>query len=213
MSKFITFEGIDGAGKSTQTKLLAQRLESYGVSAKKTFEPGATVLGVILRKILLGDLRPAHEMDPHAKACLFLADRTQHLADVIEPALEEGMWVICDRYIDSQYAYRMAEGMSHHDLRLLDAACPPRIPDLTFLLEIGAAKSIIRTFERDGHDPQDGEERHPFPGYLDKVALVYGILADLPDNRNRVVRVDAERPQDQIIEDVWRHVRHRLLEA
>jgi len=105
VNKLITFEGVDGCGKSTQLKLAADWLKQRGEQVVTTFEPGDTALGKEIRKLLLaGDYVPV----PEAELLLFLADRAQHVREVIRPALDAGGWVLCDRYSDSTLAYQLA---------------------------------------------------------------------------------------------------------
>lgn len=131
--KFITFEGIDGAGKTTQINALHAFLEENGVTVVRTREPGGTPLGEKIREMLLHD-----EMDVTAETLLFFASRAQHLAQVIRPALEKGAWVLSDRFTDATYAYQVGgknydpvkvetlEAIVHGDLQ----------PDCTVLFDI-----------------------------------------------------------------------------
>ncbi|ATX82091.1 thymidylate kinase [Mariprofundus ferrinatatus] len=105
MNRLITFEGVDGCGKSTQLALAAKALKSQGEKVVTTFEPGDTPMGKKIRKLLLsGKYVPV----PEAELLLFLADRAQHVCEVIQPALASGAWVLCDRYSDSTLAYQLA---------------------------------------------------------------------------------------------------------
>jgi len=114
VNRLITFEGVDGCGKSTQLQRAAAWLRMRGCEVVTTFEPGDTALGKSLRGLLLGgDAMPVAE----AELLLFLADRAQHVREVIRPALTSGAWVLCDRYSDSTLAYQLAAR------RLDDGAC------------------------------------------------------------------------------------------
>jgi len=140
---FITFEGIERCGKSTQTKLLAEWCRKKGYDCIATREPGGTPLGERLREIVLDS---AFAVEPLAELFLFLAARVQHIHDVIEPALSRGQWVICDRFADSTLAYQSC-GRGLSDDLLLDLnsrATRDLAPDITFVLQMNS---------HDGLDP------------------------------------------------------------
>ena len=131
---FVTLEGLDGSGKTTQARLLGARLEAEGVEVVSTREPGGTPLGEEIRTLVLH----GGEVAPWAEAALYAASRAQHVEQVIRPALERGATVICDRYVDSSVAYQgIARGLGLE--RVLDlnlAAVGGLMPDRTILLEI-----------------------------------------------------------------------------
>lgn len=140
---FITFEGIDGVGKSTQVELLIAHLESLGKTVCRTHEPGGTELGVEIRHLLL---HRKGEVTPRAEALLYAADRAHHVATKIRPALERGEVVVSDRYMDSSIAY---QGSGRHlgfdQIRELSLfAANGLLPDLTVLLDLDAAKAQAR---------------------------------------------------------------------
>lgn len=140
---FITFEGIDGVGKSTQADLLESFLKDKGRKVIRTFEPGGTELGQEIRHLLLhrkGDVAPRSE------ALLYAADRAHHVATKIRPALAEGSVVISDRYFDSSVAYQgAARELSVEDVRKISLwAVDNLIPDLTVLLDLSAEKAMAR---------------------------------------------------------------------
>ncbi|MRX06348.1 dTMP kinase [Pseudoduganella sp. FT25W] len=133
MGKFITFEGIDGAGKSTHIAFVADYIKQRGVELVSSREPGGTPLGEKLREIVL------HEtMDLETEALLVFASRREHLAQVIEPALKRGAWVISDRFTDSTFAYQGGgRGMSLAKLEALEQWVHPALqPDLTLLFDV-----------------------------------------------------------------------------
>jgi dTMP kinase len=134
---FISFEGIDGVGKSTQADLLEQYLTGLGKKVLRTLEPGGTDVGVEIRKILL---HHRGELAPRAEAALFAADRAHHVASKIRPALERGEIVITDRYFDSSVAYQGAgRELSTEEVRNLSLwAIGGLLPDLTVLLDLPA---------------------------------------------------------------------------
>ncbi|MDO5711966.1 MAG: dTMP kinase [Micrococcales bacterium] len=141
--RFLAFEGGDGAGKSTQVELLAHWLRRWGLTALTTCEPGGTPLGVVLRELLL---HSGHNLSPRAEALLFAADRAQHVAHLVQPALSAGDWVITDRYVDSSIAYQGAgRRLDGAQIAQLSAwATDGLTPDLTVLLDVpthvGAAR-------------------------------------------------------------------------
>jgi dTMP kinase len=144
VSLFVTFEGPDGAGKSTQVSLTASRLENAGCQIVVTREPGGTPLGERVRSVLLD---PGESpMVPRAEALLMTAARAQHVSEVIEPALNRGAIVLCDRFVDSTLAYQGAgRGLPIEELRSLQTfAIDALQPDLTILLDIPARAGIER---------------------------------------------------------------------
>ena len=140
---FITFEGIDGCGKSTQAKLLADNLKRRGLRVVLTSEPGSTKLGRNLRKILL---TPGSKVGKVAELFLFEADRAQHVSEVILPALVDGAVVICDRYSDSTRAYQgIGRGLGVSLVDLLDQVATGNVyPDLTVLLDMAPERGVGR---------------------------------------------------------------------
>ena len=196
---FVTFEGIDGSGKSTQAQLLAHRLEADGHEVVLTREPGGTELGERIRELLLhGD-----DMTPWAEALLYAASRAQHVAEVVRPALERGAWVVCDRYLDSSVAYQgVGRGLGLD--RVLDlnlAAVGGLLPDRTFLLEL-AVRELPERLAGD-HDRLEREAEH----FHARVAEGYRELASrYPD---RVAVLDAGLPAETLAEEVYGSLRVR----
>lgn len=190
---FITLEGLDGSGKTTQARLLGARLEAEGTEVVLTREPGGTPLGEEIRNLLLhgGDVAP------WAEAALYAASRAQHVEQLIRPALARGATVICDRYVDSSVAYQgIARGLGLE--RVLDlnlAAVGGLMPDRTILLEIGVAEAASRM----SHD-LDRIEREG-DGFRDRVAAAYRDLAQrFPA---RYVTVDGAAPPETIAEEIY----------
>ena len=131
--RLITLEGIDGAGKSTQIEVIAERLRASGADLVITREPGGTALGEALREVIL------HQpMTPRAETLLVFAARAEHLAEVIEPALAAGRWVLCDRFTDATFAYQGGgRGVKHDDIAALEQWVHPNLqPDLTLLFDV-----------------------------------------------------------------------------
>ncbi len=158
---FISFEGVDGAGKSTQVAALAAALRSDGHEVLTVREPGETAVGEVIRGLLL---RPAAApLDPWAEALLFVAARAQLLAETVLPALMRGVVVIADRYVDSTLAYQGGgRGLDPRSLRALHrAACGDVWPDLTLLLDLPPGAADRR--RRDSQLPLDRMELSPRP--------------------------------------------------
>ena len=139
--RFITFEGIDGAGKSTQLGFIEQALRDAGIDLVRTREPGGTPLAETLRELILGT-----PMQPDTETLLVFAARAEHLATVIRPALARGCWVLCDRFTDATYAYQAGgRQLSEARIAALEAWVHPDLqPDLTFLVDVPPAVAAQR---------------------------------------------------------------------
>jgi dTMP kinase len=146
--KFITFEGLDGTGKSTQMRKLAAALRAAGHKVTETREPGGTATGEKIRRVLLDSA--THNLSPMAEMALMFASRAQHIAEVIQPALDRGQIVLCDRFTDSTEAYQGSGRKlgSGTVLELHRILCGNLQPDLTILLDSDPAKSIGRARNR-----------------------------------------------------------------
>jgi dTMP kinase len=196
---FVTFEGIDGSGKSTQARLLRERLEADGHEVVLTREPGGTALGERIRELLLhGD-----DMTAWAEALLYAASRAQHVAEIVRPALERGAWVVCDRYVDSSVAYQgVGRGLGlERVLELNLAAVGGLMPEHTVLLELDPAHLSNRLAgEHDRLEREDGD-------FHARVASGYRELAArFPE---RYVVLDASRAPELIAEEVYGALRVR----
>lgn len=143
--RFITFEGIDGAGKSTHLDFLCELVRAKGHEAERTLEPGGTAFGRRLREVVLGEPAPAL-----AEALAMFAARSAHVEALIEPALAAGRWVVCDRFSDSTYAYQCGgRGLDAGLVRRLEEIAHPGLqPDLTFLFDIDPATAARRQAAR-----------------------------------------------------------------
>jgi len=208
--KFITFEGPEGSGKSTQVKLLAERLNEQGKQVVCTREPGGTAIGEAIRNMLQHD-DVGEELDERAELLLFAASRAQLVRQNILPALEKGIWVVCDRFIDSTMAYQgYARGLSVDTLeRINEFAICGRRPDLTLLLDIDVDVGFQRLDKRytDSAESHDRFEREARDFHLRVCDGYYKLAAREPD-RFRIV--DGNRSIDEIASDVWLAVQGAL---
>ena len=186
---FITFEGVDGSGKSLMLKLAAQKLRACGYDVLCTMEPGGSPLGRQLRQIILDS--PYGSVDPRGELLLYAADRALHVSKVIQPALAAGRIVLCDRYIDSSYAYQGGgRSIETEDIRRLnDFAAYGLLPDVTFLLDLPAAEALSRL-----HGPKDRIEQEDL-SFFENIAAAYRRLAESEKERFHVI--DATRSIDE----------------
>lgn len=203
--RFITFEGGEGAGKSTQIRRLAARLETAGLAVVCTREPGGTPAAEAIRQFILGGRATA--MGPEGEALLFAAARADHVANVIRPALERGNWVLCDRFTDSTRVYQGVEGgVATETLDALErVAVGPTRPDLTLILDVPAEVGFRRVRARqsatgDGPDRFDSDELGPH----ERRRQAYLDLAARDPLRYRVV--DASRSEAEVADQIWQAV-------
>lgn len=205
---FLSFEGIDGAGKSTHLGALEQRLRSLGWRVLRTREPGGTVLAERLRELLL-----TQAMDPLCEALLVFAARRDHLKQVIEPALREGAVVLCDRFTDATFAYQghgrgfdlsvlgtlerwvQARGEGRSDLRE---------PDLTLWFDVPPAVAAQRLVQARTPDRFEAESQ----AFFERVAQGYVARAALAPQR--IVRLDAAQAPEDVWVSLWQAVQTRL---
>lgn len=195
---FITFEGIEGSGKTTQIVLLANHLKSHGIKIVLTREPGGTMIGDQIRKILLDPANKA--LDPSAELLLYAASRAQHLSEVILPALAAGTIVLCDRFSDATLAYQgYGRGLDMNMIRELDRIVTAGMrPDITVLLDINAATGLARARGRNNSRGLEGEARFENEeiAFHERVRQGYLTLAKQEPERIRVV--DASPSPDRI---------------
>ncbi|MEY4639238.1 MAG: hypothetical protein RLY13_236 [Actinomycetota bacterium] len=193
---FISFEGIDGVGKSTQIALLEEHLNKLGRKTMRTLEPGGTELGVEIRHLLL---HRKGEVAPRAEALLYAADRAHHVATKVRPALEAGTDVLIDRYLDSSVAYQGAgRELDATEIRNLSLfAVQGLLPNLTILLDLEANAALSRR-DKTGQEP-DRLEREK-EEFFEAVRQGYLTLAAAEPNRFFVV--DAAQSVEQMAEQI-----------
>ena len=210
---FITLEGGEGAGKSTQAALLAEALRARGIAVVQTREPGGTPGAEAIRGLLL---EPGEGgWGARAETLLFAAARADHVEKVIRPALASGAWVICDRFVDSSRAYQSAgfgasrTGISDDDILAINTfSCNGLVPDLTLVFAVSPQVATARLVARDAGkaDRIGGRDA----AYHARVAMAFAYIAEAePD---RVQRIDADAAQDEVHRAVMGAVAPRLAE-
>jgi dTMP kinase len=203
---FITFEGSEGCGKTTQIQRLAARLEKTGQPVLLTREPGGTPLGESIRH-LLKFAEEGKDMTPETELLLFAASRAQLVRRVIEPALEAGSWVIADRFMDSTTVYQgVARRLDHQAVRFINEfAVGERRPDLTILLDVDTQEAHRRLLRRPRPvGAPDRMEQMPAEFYE---AVREGYLTLARDEPERFRVIQAGRSVETVEEEVWEHVR------
>ncbi len=194
---FVTLEGGEGAGKSVQARALGQRLRELGVPHLLTHEPGATVLGLRLRELLMD---VTIELSPWTELFLFAADRAQHVREVLRPALAAGQVVLCERFNDSTIAYQgYGRGLPLEQVRqVCQAAAVGLAPHLTFLLDVPPEVGLARK------TGDDDRFRHQEIDFHQRVRE--GYLALAREEPRRIVSVDATLPLQQVTDQLWEHL-------
>ncbi len=197
---FVSFEGVDWSGKSTQARLLADWLRAQGRAVLATREPGGTPLAEGVRDLVLH----GHDMSPWAEAALYAAARADHVSAVIRPALDRGEDVVCDRYLDSSVAYQgVARGLGLDRVRDLSLLVTGGLlPDRTFVVLLDPAEARARSGDDHDRIEREGDE------FMRRVDAAYRQLARAEPAR--IVACDGAKPAEEIAEEVREHVRALL---
>jgi dTMP kinase len=213
--KFITFEGLDGTGKSTQMRRLASALRAAGHKVVETREPGGTTTGEKIRRVLLDSGTAG--LSPLSEMALMFASRAQHIAEVIEPGLASGAIVLCDRFTDSTEAYQgSGRKLGSEPVRELHRVlCGNLQPDLTLLLDSDPHASVSRARRRNARDSKNSSRRHDenrfereSRGFFGRVRD--GYLAIARREPGRVVTVDARGTPGQTHQKIKEAVQKKL---
>jgi dTMP kinase len=203
--RFITFEGIDGCGKTTQFRVLSQWLRDRGNDVVETVEPGGTAIGQQIRRILLDPA--SSEMQARTELLLYFASRAQNVDEVIRPALEAGRLVLCDRFTDSTLVYQgCGRGLDTGVVRDLDRiACRGLKPDVTFLIDIDLETSLMRAKRRNERvGPAESRIDEESAAFHERVRQGYLALAEAEPER--IVVIDGRAP----IAEVGARIREAL---
>lgn len=196
---FITLEGIEGSGKTTQIGRLAEFLENKGIGCVTTRQPGGTLIGENIRSILLDPANSA--LAPLAELLLYMADRAQHIHELIRPALMNGKTVVCDRYFDATLVYQgFARGLSIRLIKQLHQLLFDDLkPDVTLLLDLSPQLGLERAWQQLNNGQRSGDESRfeaEALAFHEKVRAGYLELARLEPDRFRIV--DASKSQDEV---------------
>ncbi|SDN25719.1 thymidylate kinase [Desulfonauticus submarinus] len=208
---FITFEGIEGCGKTTQAQKLKEYLESLGKKVLLTREPGGSNLGITLRKILLS--MESQDITKETELFLYLADRSQHVHQIIKPALEEGSIVISDRYTDSTVVYQgYGRGIDPNILHLLNELATNKLnPDLTILLdlpvEIGLKRALARNLE-DKISREEGRFEAESLEFHTKIREGYLTWAAL--HKERIIVINGNNEPEIVFKDILEAIKNRI---
>ena len=207
---FITFEGIEGCGKSTQTKRLASRLKKLKIPAVSTLEPGGTRVGQEIRRILLDSSN--QQLSHLAELLLYAADRAQHVQEVIKPALGQKKWVLCDRFSDATTVYQgYARGQDMELVSTLnEKSCLGIWPDITFLLDCPVEIGLERALKRNRNLSQDGQDRFEKEKRDFHEAVRKGYLYMAREDPKRFVVVDATPGEDEVEAAIFEHLKALL---
>jgi dTMP kinase len=205
--RFITFEGGEGTGKSTHTKLLAEHLGDLGIETVLTREPGGSPGAEIIRHVILSGA--AKPLGAEAETMLFASARDDHLRTTIRPALARGAWVICDRFADSTRVYQGIVGAV--DPRLIGEleriTVGETIPDLTFVLDVPADVGLTRAGDRRGAGDADRFESEALE-FHQKLRAGFRTLAK--SEPNRCILIDATAARSEVAAQIWSIVEQRL---
>jgi len=198
---FITFEGMDGSGKSTQLRRLAKRLVQTGRQVVETVEPGGTRIGAHIRGILLDVTN--QELSPTSELLLYFAARAQNVDQVIQPALAQGAIVLSDRFTDSSLTYQgCGRGLGTDTVLALDKiACRGLKPDLTLLVDIDLATSLARAETRNRRRERNDRMEEQDSAFYEKVRDAYAALAAAEPERIRII--DGRGSFEAVEQEIW----------
>jgi dTMP kinase len=201
---FITFEGMDGCGKTTQMRRLARRLRREGRAVLETAEPGGTDIGLQIRNILLDSAN--HKLSPTAELLLYFAGRAQNVDESILPALSEGTIVLSDRFTDSSLVYQgCGRGLGVETVLALDRiACRGLKPDLTLLIDIDLATSLARAEVRNRRRNRTDRMEQQGAAFYENVRDAYLALAAKEPERFHLI--DGRDRKDMVAQQIWRVV-------
>jgi dTMP kinase len=204
--RFVTLEGIEGVGKTTQVARLSAALNAYGIAHVVTREPGGTPLAESIRQVVL--TAREETLPPMAELLLMFAARAVHLANHIDPNLKAGRWVLCDRFTDATYAYQGGgRRLSENPIRELeDMVQGARRPDLTILLDAPVERALARAAARNAGSVQDRFEQER-SDFFERVRNVYRARAAAEPER--ILIVDATQAVDKVGSDILEHLRAR----
>ncbi len=207
---FITLEGIEGCGKSTQARRLVDRLEGAGISAILTLEPGGTPIGKEIRRILLDS--KSKDLPPLSELLLYEADRALHMEMVIKPALVKKKWVVCDRFFDATTAYQgYARGQDNELVRLLNEKASLGIrPDITFLIDCPVEVGLTRALKRNEIMEQEGQDRFEREEMNFHTAVREGYLSIAKNEPARFMVVDGTLGENELEGMIFEHIRPYL---
>jgi dTMP kinase len=205
--RFLTIEGIEGVGKSTQVTRLSNALNERGIAHAVTREPGGTPLAERIRAVLLDNV-PGETMPPTAELLLMFAARAVHLTNLVEPALRAGRWVLCDRFIDATYAYQGGgRGLSANTIGQLETlVLGARRPDLTLLLDAPVEQALGRARQRNAGAAADRFESERAE-FFERVRDAYRARAAAEPGRIAVV--DASQSADRVAAQILELLRAR----
>jgi dTMP kinase len=209
--KFITFEGGEGSGKSTQAKLLAKRLRERGLEVVLTREPGGSPFAEQLRALILAPNVAEHSA--LSEALLFYAARADHLAKLIRPALAAGRWVVCDRFSDSTRVYQSLAGdLPEETFGTLERiVVAPTVPDFTVILDLPPDEGLVRALARRGANAQTAADRYEGRGIGFHARLREAYLDIARSEPRRCVIINATPEPQTVSATVWAAIVGRLL--
>lgn len=206
---FITFEGGEGSGKTTQIQLLAQKLQQNNISQILTREPGGTEIGKSIRQLLLSS--QSHSLLPMTELLLYSADRYQHVSEIILPSLDKGIWVLSDRFVDSTWVYQgYARGIETNSLDYLcNLASQGLKPDMTFLLDLPAEIGLERSKKR-LQDQKINEGRFEEEGLSFHQKVRDGFLQLSQKEKKRFYVINASNSAEKVHQDIWQNIQAGL---